>query len=343
MTRERVDRMRAGGLARCLAFERALLFVVCFLWLLPESSLAQSFPDLPAENLDTSDNAIAGTFSTSRFDFVVCKGQRFSEETPPGRPEDRIEGLSAGDYNNAVVAQVLRDIDSTDAGSAARRRALDASLEKFRRGLKADPQFFPFLYNAGRILLLQNLPEQGLHYLALARARLPEFSLIYLHIGRAHARLGDGISAAENFRTAYKKNPFSPSALLSLSEYYLDTGAYPQAADAYQRVLKQFPQNATALIGLGRLHMRKNEPLRARQYFEAVETDTVDGQERNDYDRSLHFYLAEVLTALKDYREAVRHYDRLLGHPEDPFFLEQSLVLLKKRRDATARLAEIVR
>jgi hypothetical protein len=39
----------------------------------------------------------------------------------------------------------------------------------------------------------------------------------------------------------------------------------------------------------------------------------------------------------------VRHYDRLLGHPEDPFFVEQSLLLLKKRRDATARLAEIVR
>lgn len=302
---------------------------------------AQSFPDLPAESLDTSDVSIQGTFSTSRFDFVICKGRSFADQTPAGRPEDRIEGMSAGDFNNAVVEQAIRNIDRTDAGSAERRRALAASLERFRTGLRHDPQFFPFLYNAGRILLLQNLPEQALHYLTLARSRLPEFSLIYLYIGRAHARLGDGISAADNFRTAYKKNPFSPAAMLSLSEFYLDTGAFPQAADSYERVLKQFPQNATALIGLGRLHMKKNEPLRARAYFEAVETDTLDGQERDDYDRSLHFYLAEVLVQLKDYREAVRHYDRLLSHPEDPFFVEQSLLLLKKRRDNTARLAEI--
>lgn len=332
-TRKRGSFSNTGLLGRGLAM---LLFCA-------SNAFAQQYPDLPAESLDTSDNAIAGTFSTSRFDFVICKGQRFSEITPAGRPEDRVEGLSVGDYNNAVVNQILADIDATDAGSAARRRALEQSLEKFRVGLKKDPQFFPFLYNAGRILLLQNLPEQGLHYLTLARARLPEFSLIYLYIGRAHARLGDGISASENFRTAYKKNPFSPAALLSLSEFYLETGAYPQAADAYERVLKQFPQNATALIGLGRLHMKKNEPLRARQYFEAVETDTIDGQERTDYDRSLHFYLADVLTSLKDYREAVRHYDRLIAHPEDPFFVEQSLLLLKKRRESTARLAEIVR
>jgi len=302
-----------------------------------ESEREGYFPDLLASGSSTS--TTVGTFASARYDFVVCRGKG-TNEPPPGRKEDEIEsGVSAGAYNDRIVADAIAGIDTTDSGSAARFKMLERAAENFRIGLKKDPQFFPFLYNLGRVLLLMNLPEQSLSHLTLARARLPDIAVVYLLIGRAHSRLGDAISAAENFRVAYRKNPFDPIALVALGDLYLETGAYVQAREAYTRVLKQFPENASALTGLGRLFMKKGELIRARSLFESVRTTDLDGSERNDYDRSLHFFLAEVCSNLKDYREAVNQYDRLLKHPEDPFFLDQSLAIVKKRREISAKLA----
>lgn len=304
-----------------------------------EDNANQDFPDLFAEGL-APQSYPGGSFERARHDFVLCRGKTGKGDPPPGRPEEQVEGLSAGAYNNAVIEDVIRDIDATDAGSAFRKKHLTIALEKMKIGLKVDPQFFPFLYNSGRLLLLLNLPEQALSYLLLARARLSEFSAVHLFIGAAHARLGDGISATESYRVAYRRNPFDPSALVALGDFYLESGAFPQAHDTYERVLKQFPENASARIGLGRLYAKKGEFVRARTFFESVVTENQDGSERSDYDRALHFYFAEVCFSLKDYREAVKQYDRILKHPEDPFFLDNSLTLMKKRREIARKLAE---
>ncbi|MBL8019518.1 MAG: tetratricopeptide repeat protein [Leptospirales bacterium] len=302
----------------------------------PSADETLEFPDLIASG---KSNTTVGTFRAARYDFVLCAG-RDSPDPPPGRQIDEIEpGVSAGAYNNRITAAVIRGIDATDAGSAARRSVLTVAEDAYVLALKKDPQFFPFLHNLGRVKLLLNLPEQALSYLALARSRLPEFAIGYLLMGRAHARLNDGLSAVENFRTAYRKNPFDPTALVALGDFYLESGAFPQSRDAYERILKQFPDNAQARIGLGRLHMQKAEFFRARSYFESVRTQNIDGSWRDDYDRALHFYLAEVCTNLKDYKEALRQYDRMLEHPEDPFFLDHSLALLKKRREVVQKLA----
>ncbi len=320
----------------------ALIFLLCCTTAvaqeMPEDQNAE-FPDLLAEGASPQ-IYLNGSFERVRHDFVLCRGKGGKGDPPAGKPEEQVKGMSAGAYNNLVIEDAIRDIDATDAGSAFRKKHLTEAFEKMKTGLKVDPQFFPYLYNSGRILLLLNLPEQALHYLLLARARLSEFSSVHLFIGAAHARLGDAISAQQSYRIAYRRNPFDPAALVALGDFFLETGAFPQSRDIYERVLKQFPENASAKIGLGRLYAKKAEYVRSRTFFESVPTENQDGSERSDYDRALHFYYAEVCLQLKDYREAVKQFDRLLAHPDDPFFLDNSFSLLKKRRDIARKLAE---
>lgn len=301
--------------------------------LLPLTVRAE-FPELIIEPDEPDPSATKGSFVRTRGDFILCRGRDAKGDPPKGGPGIRFAGTDypdTGAYNNLIVDGLEKNHDRTD---------LLIARQKWEAGLKSDPQFFPFLYNLGRVFILLNLPENAIRVLEKARGILPAFSGTYLLLGQAYARTGDDRAAVVNFREASKRNRLDLTPLIALGNFYLSRHEMTQARTYFDKVLEIRPDNANARIGLGRILMEKGDPVKARYLLKEIQTENIDGSERKDYDRALHYFRAVLATELRDYADAVREYDKLLKDPGDPFFLETSIKDIQRRREIARRLAE---
>jgi len=302
----------------------------------PAAIIAQRLPEFlvePGEILRT-ERLTAGTFARNPQDFIECRGRHFEGDPPPGISAD-FNGTQTGVaiLNNQSVEEAVR------AGSA-NQKALKSALARLEAVIRADPLFFPAIYNAGRILLLMNLPRRAVRYFDRARSVLPEFSGSYLNLGRAYARSGEDAAAVESFRQASRLNPSDALPLIALGDFYLERKSTQQARYYFERILALRPEYPDAKIGLARLYMEQGNIVRAQIILRSVPTDNQDGSERTDYNRALHYYLAVIASELRDYGDSVRQFDRLLKHPEDPFFLEFPIQEIRRRREIIFRLAK---
>ena len=295
-------------------------------------------PQLLVEPLEIlpSDRVPRGNFARNRRDFIVCTGPNFTgRNPPPGTVTIKWEGQEYKDvaaWNNGLVEE------ATKAGRDEGK--LFSVLDRFEAGLRADPLFYPFLYNSGKVLLLLRLPRRAMKFLTKARALVPEFAGVYVNLARAHARLQEDNAAVSNFKEAARRNPFDPSPVVELGNFYLEREMTFLANDYYRKVLRSYPDHSNAKIGLGRLFMQKGDYVRARELMSTIPTEFLDGTERKDYNRALHYYLALISVELQDYGAAVYHFDRLLAHPDDPFFLETPIGAIQKRRAVAFELAD---
>lgn len=333
---------------RLVVFAVTLALVVASVLPLPAAPDAPPFadgdqqrlPDVIVEPTEIlpGDQIPAGTFALNARGFVVTRGKRFAGE-PPASNNWRIEyaGKSysnAGLWNNETVTLL-------DRAGPRDRTQLEEAARRLQAGLKADPQFFPFLFNNGRALLMMNRPRDALRFLKRARGILPEFPATHSQIGRAHALLQEQQAVEQAFTTAARLNPFDPQPLVELGNYLLEEGATVKAAYYFRAVLRDHPDYSNARIGLARLVMQSGDVVRAHRLFSEVPTEFLDGTPRRDYDRILHYYLAEIAGRLQDYREAVGQLDRLLQEPTDPFFMTVPIQDIQRRRDILQRLADI--
>lgn len=287
-----------------------------------------------------SESSPRATLALSPREFIVARGPNFSGDPPDRRGAPWIlRGESVanpGLYNNAIVAELER----VDAGAAPQLRDLLARLEA---AYEADPHFLPIVYNSARVYEVLSLPRRAAERYERVRALVPDFALNHLRLGRVYERLGEERAALESYRTALKKDPADLRPLIALGDFYLAREQRPQAQTYFETALKLQPEYVDAKIGLGRLLMAKQDWQRARILLESIETENLDGTEKTDYDRSLHYLLALIATELRDYDAAVTNYDRLLRHPEDVFFLTHSRRDLERRRSIANDLARITR
>lgn len=77
----------------------------------------------------------------------------------------------------------------------------------------------------------------------------------YIHIGD-QSPLERGVGSLEE---AVRANPQDPEARLALAQYYLDNGAFDEAASQAQQVLRAFPDNEGALFVQGISHFHSGE------------------------------------------------------------------------------------
>lgn len=294
-----------------------------------QDTLLQPLEILPGQTVPQ------GTFLKSKRDYILTAGPAFQGEPPPGSVrflfgDTEITNIAA--FNNELVTR------AEAAGSDAAQ--LEALRDAYLSALRADPQFFPLLFNLGRIYLLLRMPEKAQLYLERARDQVPEYARTYYYLATAFRRSGDHRATLANYRLAYKKNPFDPSALVELGNFYLEQKSGERAYDYFRQVQKGWPGNSDAKIGLARLELDRRNLYMAREILYSIETEDVSGKSREDYNRLLHYYLAIIAVDLRDYAEAVRQFDKLLAHPEDPFFLEIPIMSIQRRRDIAFRLAE---
>ena len=302
----------------------------------PESP---GFPDLlvpedgePLPGKPTPD----GTFSRSRQDFIICTGKDFQGPAPTGTFSTITwQGNATDDvgrFNNETIEELLQDLSN--------QKNREIALQRFEVGLKADPQFYPFLYNSARLNLLLRNFEEAIRLFQRASGLIPRDPGPNMNIARACEELQDHRCVMHYYRKAHELAPLRPDALFALGIYSLETDRKPQARIYLKEGLNQFPDDSRMKIGMARLYLSSGDKLRARVLLESIPTETLTGDRRKDYDLSLHYYLADIYRESRDYGRALNQINILLENPGDPFFLENNRSKLEKEKEVLERLAK---
>ncbi len=276
-----------------------------------------------------------GTFIRNKQDFIVCTGKDFQGPGPAGTTEIQWRGNTeqdVGRFNNETVTELLKDISNT--------RNQELALERFEAALKADPQFYPFLYNSARLNLLLRNFDEAIRLFERSSGLIPRDPGPYMNIARACEELQDHRCVMHYYQKAYELAPLRPDAIYALGIYSLETDRKPQARIYLKQGLDRFPDDSRMKIGMARLYLSSGDRLRAQVLLESIPTETLTGERRQDYDLSLHYYLADIYRESRDYARALDQINVLLANPGDPFFLEHNRAGLEKEKEVLERLAE---
>ncbi|MCB1170144.1 MAG: tetratricopeptide repeat protein [Leptospiraceae bacterium] len=298
----------------------------------------ESFPDLllpedgsPVPGRPTPE----GTFIRNAQDFLLCSGKDFEGAGPPGSfSAIRWQGNSFDDvasFNNETIAELLKD------PSNAKNRAV--ARDRFEAAVQADPQFYPFLYNLARLHLLLRDFEESIRLFQKAASLIPDDPGPYMNIARACEELQEHRCVISYYKKAHSKAPLRPDAIFALGIYYLETDRRPQAEIYIKQGYRDFPDDSRMKIALARLLLQKGDRLRARVLLESIPTQTMSGEQRKDYDLSLHYYLAEIYRDSRNYVAALQEMNILLANPSASFFLEHNRKDLEKQKQVLERLA----
>lgn len=319
---------------------RKLTFLVLLMFALPQyaETPAESFPDLllpedgsPVPGRPTPE----GTFIRNPQDFLLCSGKDFQGMGPAGSYSViQWQGNSFDDvasFNNETVTELLRD--------PSNRKNRIVARDRFEAALAADPQFYPFLYNLARLNLLLRDFEESIRLFQKAASLIPDDPGPYMNIARACEELQEHRCVISYYKKAHSKAPLRPDAVFSLGIYYLESDRRPQAEIYIKQGYRDFPDDSRMKIALARLLLQKGDRLKARVLLESIPTRTMSGEQRKDYDLSLHYYLAEIYKDSRDYGAALREINILLANPSAPFFMEHNKQDLQKQKQVLERLA----
>ena len=270
-------------------------------------------------------------------DFLICTGPDFSPAAPPPGAFAPItwDGRTITDvaeFNNTTV-------QSLERAGLDQRSEFERALARFEAGLAADPQFLPFLYNAGRVAMILGDFERSARYFERARAQLPDFAGVHKNLGLVYA-LSPGRredqAALASLRKAAALNPFERDAYIALGDVYLAWGDSRRAGEYYAAVARELPESINAKIGLARIAMSERRWTDARRILESASVTYPGGVVRRNVNRAVFYYLALTYRELGAWPQAVTQFDRMLEYPEDALFLAISYVALKRLRDQTA-------
>src|SRR5262249_24980004 len=182
------------------------------------------------------------------------------------------------DYRKAV-AQFRQALDIAPdnleaAIKLARAYAIDndftGALDVFDRYLgKVRPgdENVPRSYAA--LLLDLERPREALAFLQPLREKDPKDLEVLAYVRRAHARLGEGEKALAAV-AEMGKLPGGIPLRLQLGETLYQSGELELAALVFGQVLQIDPNNATAVVGIARVHIEQYHPRQARHLLESV-------------------------------------------------------------------------
>ncbi|MCR9142429.1 MAG: tetratricopeptide repeat protein [bacterium] len=282
------------------------------------------------------DEVPAGTIARVERDFLICTGPDFfpvgtvGDGTAPGEDATIVDTAA---FNNATIESIRRaGLDD--------REVFVAALQRFEAGLAADPQFLPYLYNAGRIAFQLGDREKAARYFERARGLLPEFAGIHQNLGFVYAAGRPGEreeqAAIASFRRAAASNPFERAAWIALGDTYLEWERPDRAREYYAAVLKEIPASVDAKIGLARIAMGEGRWNDARRLLESAALTYPGDIARRNINRSAHYYLGLVYRKIGAHSEAVQSFDTMLSYPRDALFLRISYRALERLRDQSA-------
>lgn len=144
--------------------------------------------------------------------------------------------------------------------------------------LSADPENLLAAQVLGAALLMQGRPAEALAPLEMAAQRSADPST-GIYFARALARVGRKDEALVQLSKCVARRPPFVQAFLELGDQLAETGRYDEAAEVFESGLSLLPEAVVLRIGLGYLHLRRNDRTRARELF--LEARTAAPQRRD--------------------------------------------------------------
>lgn len=202
-------------------------------------------------------------------------------ELASGRPEEAIAQLEA----RIETATTVEGNDAVYLSLAQAYRAA-GRMEDARRTYNDLIDFFPesetiplALIQLAELLDAMGLREEAIRVARQAAIRYPEDPKVLCSLGTF---LGDDDrrQAAELLMSAHEAGANDPDALLQAARYYMEVNDLLEAADAYDRLLVEFPGTGQAFqaeIGLAQVQFQQGRSRSAIQRLEALEALTPEG------------------------------------------------------------------
>jgi tetratricopeptide (TPR) repeat protein len=175
--------------------------------------------------------------------------------------------------------------------------------------LKSDRGNVPAAQVLGQALLLQNRAEEAIDPLRRAARRSNDPAIETL-LARALADAGRAEEALDQLRQATARRPPYPLAFLELGDQLGKVGRFDEGVAVFESGLALAPDAAVLRIGLGYLHLHRNERAKARGLFLQVR---AAAPERHD----ALVALASVLALDGEYAAAADLYRQALGQRPD--------------------------
>jgi len=177
--------------------------------------------------------------------------------------------------------------------------------------LAADPENLLAAQVLGAALLMQGRPADALAPLEMATRRSADPST-GIYFARALARVGRKDEALVQLRECAARRPPFVQAFLELGDQLAEAGRYDEAAEVFETGLSLVPEAAVLRIGLGYLHLRRNDRARARELFS-------EAREAAPQRRDAAIALARVMALDGESAAAVDLFRlALASQPEDP-------------------------
>jgi tetratricopeptide (TPR) repeat protein len=224
-------------------------------------------------------------------------------------------------------------LENNRAAQKMKAGGFQIAVPQLEEALKKSSLFFPFRYNLGMCYLHLSDFKKALLNFTKAQAVVPEYYGTYLQIGEVYHRMNRDREAIDYYREALKKNKKELNTYVLIGDIYLHRNQVQAAKKYYDECLAINSRFPNGLLGRAKIHFRQGEYHKALVLLKSIDTS-------GEYDKSLHYYFAECAYKLRDYATASRHYEILLRHKNDKFFITNSIVLIEHKLSLSNRFIE---
>lgn len=184
-------------------------------------------------------------------------------------PESSMADALAAMRNNRPLRaeEICRDYLLMNPGSIDHLRLLGHALmkqdrlgeaeEQLRQAIKLKPDFPQLHEDLGAVLLQAQRYEESIAALETAIRLEPRLPLAHKKLGEALAAVGRGEEADEQFQEFFDKDP--QAGAIAIAANHLKSGRKDEAIGILRDVLKENPDNVTAMRYLGIAYFREEK------------------------------------------------------------------------------------
>jgi predicted Zn-dependent protease len=184
--------------------------------------------------------------------------------------------------------------------TASRREAIH------RRILKSNTNDNDGLYFRGRLNLANNEIKKAAEDLSIVTRNAPQFALGWFFLGQAQMRQNEINEAKKSIAKAAELAPNWIEPKIAMAQLNFTAGDNTLASGEIETILKDQPNNETALLIKGGIAMRNGESDRALSAFQQA-------QKVNPPNPAPHINIASVYVFKKKYPEALKVSKRLFA------------------------------
>ncbi|MFN3604519.1 MAG: tetratricopeptide repeat protein [Leptonema sp. (in: bacteria)] len=298
-----------------------------------EEKLKQIFSDYP--EILVKENESLSSFPKTTYifyledsDFILCKKNpkttKLSKTQLKFKYRDQ-EFEEMGEFNNFLVKNFLEMQNITDA------------IEGFEKGYAEDPLFFAFLYNLGKLYLLNKEYAKSIFYFKKILYYFPNYPRVHYFLGKNYYLNNDEIQGEFHFRKSIQLEPDQMEYYTELIEILIEKKQIPKANLYYTYAEKKFENQNFFLI------FKIKKLIKEKRFREAIHTiERIQNKEMKERDQlEIKLIYAQLLEQIQDLGRAKNIIEEILNSSNKDFFNKYPKKELIEQKERLEKLIKL--